>query len=280
MKIIGLDLDGTLLNSYREISPEQIDYLKKIKNENLLILSSGRPYTTMKKYYEQLGLDTPIICNGGGYVFNPLSQLFPPYMSLIKEEDIKLLFKKNKKIINHAMFNLNNYAYVYNRTFKTDFLLNLTKETIVVEGEFTKTVTSAIINCTFIIYPEFKSNFLTFINEHFEYIKYRILGEDKNNCIIEIFNKSTDKAYAMEYLIKYYKLSWDDCIVFGDGPNDALILQKAKYGVAMGNSYPDIKECGSYVTDKNDDNGIMSFLEKYFNGQIKEKEIDPNSLIK
>lgn len=256
MKIIGLDLDGTLLNSNKEISKEQLDYLKKIKNENYLILSSGRPFTTMKKYYEELELDTPVICNNGGYVFNPLSQFFPPYMSLIKEEDIKQIFKKNKKIINHAMFNLNNYAYVYNRTFKTDFLLNLTPETIIIEGEFHKTVKNSIINATFIIYPEFKFQFLEYLSLNHPYITYRILGEDKNNCIIEIFNKTTDKYYGMDYLLKYYKLSWDDCIDFGDGPNDVLILKNAKYGVAMGNSYPDIKSNANYVTDKNDDNGI------------------------
>lgn len=270
MKIIGLDLDGTLLNSKREISSEQIEYIKSIKNDNYIILSSGRPFTTMKKYYDLLELDTPVICNSGGYVFNPINQLYPPYMSLIREDDIKLLFKKNKKYINHAMFNLDNYAYVYNRTFKTDFLLNLTKDTIVIEGEFHKTVNSSIINSTFIIYPEFKERFLGFIEDNFKYIKYRILGEDKNNCIIEIFNSNTDKSTAMDHLIKGYKLTWDDCVAFGDGPNDVEILKKAKYGVAMGNAYPDIKENAKYITDTNDENGIMNFLIKLFNNEIRE----------
>ena len=70
--LICLDLDGTLLNDEKEISPYTLKVLEKLKEQgHYIMIATGRPFRASKPYYEQLGLDTPIVNFNGAFVHNP-----------------------------------------------------------------------------------------------------------------------------------------------------------------------------------------------------------------
>ena len=70
--LICLDLDGTLLNDEKEISPYTLKVLEKLKEQgHYIMIATGRPFRASKLYYEQLNLNTPIVNFNGAFVHNP-----------------------------------------------------------------------------------------------------------------------------------------------------------------------------------------------------------------
>lgn len=79
----------------------------------------------------------------------------------------------------------------------------------------------------------------------------------------DIINANGDKTMGIKALCDYYDISLDETMAFGDGENDATMLEYAGIGVAMGNGHPKTKAIADYVTDGIDDDGVISAL-KYF----------------
>ncbi|MEC5267984.1 HAD-IIB family hydrolase [Heyndrickxia coagulans] len=78
--LIALDLDGTLLNDEKTISPKTKSVLQKtIKAGHKVIISTGRPFRSSQPYYEELGLDTPIVNFNGAFVHHPKNTGFCIY---------------------------------------------------------------------------------------------------------------------------------------------------------------------------------------------------------
>ena len=72
-KLLALDLDGTVLNSNHSISPHLVETIKQISEIAHVIIVTGRHHVAAQPYYNELGLDTPIICCNGTYIFDYLT---------------------------------------------------------------------------------------------------------------------------------------------------------------------------------------------------------------
>lgn len=79
----------------------------------------------------------------------------------------------------------------------------------------------------------------------------------------DIINANGDKTTGIKALCDYYDISLDETMAFGDGENDATMLEYAGIGVAMGNGHPKTKDIADYVTDGIDDDGVISALKHF-----------------
>jgi HAD superfamily hydrolase (TIGR01484 family) len=78
-KLFVSDLDGTLLNKDKMIDAHSIDVIKKLKLAgHIFCFATGRGWDECKKYYEQLGLDTPCIIFNGSKMVSPKNKYFIP----------------------------------------------------------------------------------------------------------------------------------------------------------------------------------------------------------
>ncbi|MCR5308419.1 MAG: HAD-IIB family hydrolase, partial [bacterium] len=76
--IFAVDLDGTLLDDTAHLTKETIEYVKNLDKEKYkFVITTGRPYLGMIKFYKELGLDTYVICNSGTSVLLPNSDFKP-----------------------------------------------------------------------------------------------------------------------------------------------------------------------------------------------------------
>ena len=80
---------------------------------------------------------------------------------------------------------------------------------------------------------------------------------------VELLPKYTDKGVAVDKLVKYMDITKERVMCVGDSNNDLPMLRYAGMGVAMGNASDRIKEQADYVTDSNDDDGIVKVIEKF-----------------
>lgn len=71
-RLIALDLDGTLLNNKKMISPASVSALQSAQQAGVkIILATGRSHSEALPYYQQLQLTEPMICCNGSYLYHP-----------------------------------------------------------------------------------------------------------------------------------------------------------------------------------------------------------------
>ena len=72
IRLIALDLDGTLLNSAAKVSEHNAEAVKRALDAGVnVVLATARWYLLAKRNAEHLGIDTPLICNNGAVVKRP-----------------------------------------------------------------------------------------------------------------------------------------------------------------------------------------------------------------
>ena len=81
----------------------------------------------------------------------------------------------------------------------------------------------------------------------------------------EIMNDKVDKWSALKFLIKKLNIKKQEILTIGDNINDEEMIKNAEVGVAMGNSYPRIKDIANYVSSDNNSSGVAEAINKYNN---------------
>ena len=94
---------------------------------------------------------------------------------------------------------------------------------------------------------------------------------DSINKWLVINPKGVNKANTLKELGKMENISLDEMIFFGDGLNDLEVMDEIGLGVAMGNALEEIKEKAREVTETNNEDGIVKFLDRKINRQKVKK---------
>ena len=271
IKLVGFDLDDTLLNTKKEIQ----DYKalqELIKNDVKICFCSGRPYVqTIKDYYKQIGMTTGYyVAFNGVAIYDIHNDELIFGNSLSKDDVMKIsgvfldAIQKHFKEEDFAM-----YCYKMDNNVTSSRI----NEYVLLEEKFNKTK----INLgKFWLKPEESHKIMIsgkpeLINELYKYVA-EILKEDYEILIsmpffIEVFKKNNDKYQSLLKVADKYQIKEDEIMTFGDSMNDYNFVKNGHIGIAMGNSVDKIKEIASFVTLDNDHYGVTVALERY--GLIK-----------
>ncbi len=90
----------------------------------------------------------------------------------------------------------------------------------------------------------------------------KITSSTANN--LEINSAAAHKGRALARFADHLGLSLANCAAFGDGMNDFTMVEAAGLGVAMANAAPEVKRVAKLVTRSNDDDGVARVLEAIF----------------
>lgn len=274
LKAIVLDIDGTLTNSNKEITPKTRDALIKAQKLGVkVILASGRPTRGMYRYAEELELakyEGFIVSYNGAVVTDCKTNeiLFDQTMS-VKDGQAILEHMKNFDVI--PMLYRDEYLYVTN-VYKNKIVLP--------DGDF-NIIEYESRNCDFLLcekadlaaFATFPMNKIliagtpSYLEEHFDEIYAPFT--DQVSCVfsssffIEFTDKGIDKAKALSTVLPPLGIDSVDVISFGDGQNDATMIEYTGIGVAMGNAVEELKSKANHITHSNDEEGIAAALDKF-----------------
>lgn len=272
-KAILLDVDGTLLNSAKQLTPRTKTALINAQKQGWkLVLASGRPTNGLVHLAQMLEMDR----FGGVLVaFNGSKVLDAKSHEVLFEQPINV--KESKAVLEHmkkfdviVMIDHDEYMYV-NDVFKkierdgkpfevveyesrSNHYLLCEKEDLVSFADFplNKILTAASPSYLKEHYEEMAAPFRESLNSMFTadfYYEFTAKGIDKAQALCQTMEKLGCKAENM--------------IAFGDAQNDRSMLEMAGIGVAMGNATNELKEIANVVTDSNDEDGIAAYLEQY-----------------
>ncbi|WP_077865261.1 Cof-type HAD-IIB family hydrolase [Clostridium saccharobutylicum] len=274
IKVIIMDVDGTLTNSKKLITETTKDALIKAQdNGAILILASGRPTSGLMDFAKELKMNENhgllISFNGAKVVDCETNEvLFNKTMS-VKEGQAVL--EHMKKFDVKPMIDKGDYMYVNdvfnNQIHNNDELFNIIQYEA--RGGKFKLCEKDDLSA-FADYP--LNKILTAGDPEYLQAHYKEMMEpfkDTLSCMFtapfyfEFTAEGIDKAKALDTVLIPMGYKKEEMIAFGDGHNDASMVKYAGIGVAMANAVDDLKTIADEVTLSNEDDGIAYTLSKY-----------------
>lgn len=264
-KLLALDLDGTLTNSRKEISPRTLETLIRAQREKGLkiILASGRPTYGVAPLADKLELDKfggYILAYNGGEIINWQTHNIL-YKKHLDAEVLPYLYECAQK---------NNFAIVtydneYVLTEKPDdeyvlkeALLNVMK--IKKVDNFLNAVKHPIVKCLIVGEPTRLARLEIEMKAH---LKDRMGVFRSEPYFLELVPKGIDKALSLAVLLKKLDLKREELMAAGDGFNDLSMVKFAGMGIAMANAQEVVKENADFITLSNDEDGVACAVEKF-----------------
>lgn len=264
-KIVFSDIDGTLLNSDRKLSPSTISEIKKLKNKIPFILISARMPAAMEHLQKELDLEHhPIICYNGGLILNNNTVLSSTEIPL---EIVEELTEWNNELNCHlSLYNgdewyvpsMDKWALREENNTKVTPTIKSNKE-VIKAWKPSKKGAHKIMAMGEEDHIEQIHNFLS-SNFGDSLHLYR-----SKSTYLEIAPKSISKLTAIETLLNsHFNYSLKETIAFGDNYNDVEMLKNVGYGIAVGNAREEAKEVAKLVVALNTEDGVANSLNEIF----------------
>lgn len=286
-KLVAIDLDGTLLNSYSEVSEINKRAIKEMTEKGVkIVLCSGRPKNFIRSIAHDLGLNNYIVCGNGSMIYNLKEDkiIYNKFMEkekvlkivkICEENSIYYSIATNKNILAKSL-NYNVLFYHHENEKKAEdkkIQINIVQDMYkyIEEREEEDYLKINISDSDSIIFDgiirklrEIKKIDVLDV-EHMSRKKIKVGTEDVKVEFFytELTAKNVNKWSALEYLINMLNIKKEEVIAIGDNINDKEMLENAGLGVAMANSAPYIKEFADEVTLDNNSDGVAEVLKKY-----------------
>jgi len=264
-KVIVLDLDGTLTNSKKEISPRTYSALIEAQEKGVvLVLASGRPTYGITPLAEQLQMDKfggYILSFNGGKIINYKTKETIMEQTL-EQELLPWLYNISKKSETTIVSYSPNGKEIFTENPNDSYAMHeakLNKMDIKGVDNFIEAISHAPNKCLIVGEPEKLIPIESHINEK---EGHRMNAFRSEPFFLELVPKGIDKALSLERLLSVIGHKREEMVAIGDGYNDLTMIRYAGLGVAMENAQQEVKEVADHITLSNDNDGVAHLLDK------------------
>jgi Cof subfamily protein (haloacid dehalogenase superfamily) len=259
IKMVAIDLDGTLLDSKSKISKENIKAIEKCRDKGLkVVIASAKPPLIVGRLAKEMNLDTPQVSYSGALIIKD-------YSNIVFE--LKIPKKECIEIINHCRewnkgltIGVNNGLLYYEKEHPYLKIITDSGDKIAkVENIASEEIISNTIMFSISAYE--KDGFEDYLRNVVKSDLIKIVRGSPESIII--FNSKADKFLAVRKIMEMYDISREELLAIGDSHNDFEIIQFAGIGVSMGNGVEDLKKIADYIVPDNNNNGVAFAINNY-----------------
>ena len=278
IKIIALDLDGTLLDSEKRLSEVNRAALERAAAKGVLIVpTTGRFFGMMPPAVRDLPFVRYAITINGAQVYDretdtaivrdeiPLEMALQVMETLDRYDVIYDCYRQNWGWMTAALqekaadYATNEHYLKMVREFRKPVpeLKQHLRETAA-DGDVQKIMLfapnrerSAAIDCLRKLSDELAARFPVI----------KVTSSTWNN--IELNIKTAHKGNALKRFAEHLGFGLGNCMAFGDGMNDFTMVEAAGLGVAMANAEPEVKRVAKWIAPSNDEDGVAKGVEKW-----------------
>jgi Cof subfamily protein (haloacid dehalogenase superfamily) len=282
MKLIAIDLDGTLLSQHTHITQENVQAIRKAQSQgHIVMICSGRAPEDIQEILKEYELSCPLAGSNGTVVQAEGKTL--GMVSMNRENIVQIAKKLDDERTPYRIYT--NQGIFVPEDWSERVNTNLQGDTIKVEGlsdELFKRITEQPQQSDLLNY--FKDYHELFGREDLKVQKFFILtlNQQKKSELatylsnisgvaatssgpmnIEVMDKDGNKGNALKIMAEYYGISMADTVAMGDNFNDIPMLKVAGFSIAMGNADPAVKQLCKAVTLSNTENGVSYAMEQF-----------------
>lgn len=235
IKMVALDMDGTLLNHDSQISAKNREAIQRVKADGVdVVLSTGRFIGSVREYAQLLQLSSYFITLNGSEIW-----------------------KGQELIQRHALDSkwiawIRDLAVAHNA-----FYWGMTTNHLYSTGNFPDHVASCTWLKIGLHHPDDRIR-TTIWEQLQETGELELTNSEPEN--IEVNAKGVSKATGLAQVCRQKQITMANVLAIGDSLNDKTMIEQAGYGIAMGNAQPEIKAIANAVTATNIEDGVAQAL--------------------
>lgn len=270
IKMIGLDLDGTLLNREKKLTPYSEAVLKEAIRQGVTVLvATGRPLSGVPEFMREFPGMRYILTANGARIYDRKDGDHLLFCHLLSNEDASAVLDvfeeydtlkdvyydgvgyANRSEIDHLERYYHDPAmrdYIWKTRKRVDNVRDKMKEYSFGMDK---------IQAVFARMDE-REEAMKRLKETTE---LSVTGALTNN--IEVNAKGVNKGNGLVELGGLLGIEREEIMACGDGLNDLVMLETVGFGVAMANGNEEVKERADYVTLTNEEDGVAKAIEKF-----------------
>jgi len=238
IKLIALDMDGTLLNNRNQISEANRQAIKEAQDKGVhVVLSTGRSFSTSHEHADSLELTSYLINVNGSEIWDENRQLVE--RNLLKPEQIKWMLDLSKQ------YNTGYWAISTERNWRNEMPGDLhTLEWMKFGFDIEDNEARELIYKKLVENGEFELSNSTPTN-------------------IEVNLMGVSKARGLAVVCSRVGIQMENVMAVGDSLNDLAMITEAGLGVAMGNAQDKVKQAADWVTSTNEEDGVAKAIRQW-----------------
>ncbi|MEU4621235.1 HAD family hydrolase [Actinoplanes sp. NPDC023801] len=259
-RLVASDIDGTLINSERLLSPRTLDVLSRVPVP--VVIVTGRPLRWLDQLFAQLPAPLPAICANGAVIYDPHTDEVLRAQPL----PVELLLEVTKRLrdavpdVSLAVEVEDGRAFLHEDTWTVRWEHDHRVRVIAAPEELTSVPAVKLLARSSTADPD---DFLELVS--------RTLGDratatrSSSSALVEISAAGVTKAAGLAWFCEREGITAEQVVAFGDMPNDIPLLTWAGRGVAVGNAHPALRAIADDTTGTNDADGVADYLASLFN---------------
>ena len=261
IKLIASDMDGTLLNSNKRLSPNIYDILKKLKDKGIIFVAiSGRDIFSLKEIFKDVEEDIIYAANNGNYITYKDEVIFENYI----ENDI---LHKAVKIIRKTA--KHNTIYCAKETIYSESIIpNIIGKKWNIKVKYVRDITK--ISDKILKISTFGNKKI--INRSLEEVSKlndELMITKSGTTCFDICRLGGTKKQGINILQEMFNVAYDETMVFGDHMNDLEMMSSAYYSYAMENAEEDVKKNARFIAGNNDDDGVIKVIKEVVLSEVE-----------
>ena len=265
IKLVAIDLDGTLLNSRHELSGRNRSAIESaLKLGVEVVIATGKTRHAAEDLIDSLGINSPGIYMQGLITYNADGSIRTRIV--MANDTVLRVISLGDELRFGAL------AYSDNRTFALrvdEFAIKMTEygephvETI---ADWHKLLDTIDINKVVLYGEEHRvAKLRRMIDAQLDGAVH--VTRANVNGMVEVLPANTSKGRAVKTLMEELGIDSSNALAIGDGENDVEMLQAVSVGVAMSNATQMLKDIADVIVPSNDEDGVALALEEYVIGE-------------
>ena len=259
-KLIGTDLDGTIVANYGFISERtKIAFTAANAAGIHIYFVTGRPIRWMTEIKENFNFGLGI-CGNGAMLYDFLNEKILEQWLFSVEAQLETV-KRLRKVIPPVTFAVEvNQQFAREKKYVPRWDIgadNVGVEQI--EEVITAPALKILARCQ---NSEFSSDeMLALASKELAGIA-TVTHSNSTDSLLEISADGVSKGATLAKVAARHGLTADDCVTFGDNPNDFSMLTLASRSWAMADGHPDLMQHAKYQTDAHQEDGVAKVIER------------------
>lgn len=254
------DIDGTLVkDSSPEIYPEMLSAIRKLRQKGILFcIATGRQYYSVRHMFQEVADDVIYLCENGAHVVYHGQDL---HIKEMREDIVRELLTELRQYRDkyEAVISTPNGCYLEEPSASFEALI---RDSYHNKYQVTKDFLAEKVPCIKIaIYQkgsirEFgERNIIPRWNKR---VKACMAGDEW----VDFMDAEVDKGEALQFLQRYFQVSREETMVFGDNANDIGLMQAASESYAVANAREEVKEKAKYICPDYKEKGVYQVIQK------------------
>ncbi|MGM0397114.1 MAG: Cof-type HAD-IIB family hydrolase [Bacillota bacterium] len=268
IKLIAIDMDGTLLDSNNQISERTTKAIKMAREKGIqVVLATGRVLKSALYYADLLSLDSYIAACNGAILVDGSSKII--YRKPIDKKKLEKIME-----IGHDMsvyFHFYNEDTFYTRTYIKEIVEYYSSSKGKFKGQsidvdiyesIEDILSRENLDIFKFLFIDNDLEKLTLLRSNLNYIEGISTSKSWSNNL-EVMEEGVSKGRSLEYLCSIMNIPLSSTMAIGDNENDLSMLALAGISVGMGNSARAVLEKADHITSGNDEDGVAKAIEKF-----------------